>query len=81
VPLFAELRGVVYEAWAAAPNGDYVFSERFRNGDVNLRTQLERIIEDNPAAEQRALAAAENAAKALWTALDGIEAARMSRAA
>ena len=45
------------------------------------RNQLERIVEDNPAAEQRALAAAENAAKALWTALDGIEAARMSRAA
>lgn len=45
------------------------------------RNQLERIVEDNPAAEQRALAAAENAAKALWNALDGIEAARMSRAA
>lgn len=45
------------------------------------RNQLERIVEDNPAAEQRALAAAENAAKALWNALDGIEAARMARAA
>lgn len=45
------------------------------------RNQLERIVEDNPAAEQRALAAAENAAKALWNALDGIEAARTSRAA
>ena len=43
--------------------------------------QLERIVEDNPAGEQRALAAAENAAKALWNALDGIEAARMARAA
>src|SRR2546423_3227860 len=36
------------------------------------RNQLERLVEDNPAAEQRALAAAENAAKALWEALDGI---------
>lgn len=45
------------------------------------RNQLERLVEDNPAAEQRALAAAENAAKALWNALDGIEAARLSRAA
>ena len=45
------------------------------------RNQLERMVEDNPAAEQRALDAAENAAKALWNALDGIEAARMSRAA
>lgn len=45
------------------------------------RNQLERIVEDNPAAGQRALAAAENAATALWNALDGIEAARVSRAA
>jgi pyrroloquinoline-quinone synthase len=45
------------------------------------RRQLERTVEDNPAAEQHALAAAENAAKALWNALDGIEANRMSRAA
>jgi len=45
------------------------------------RSQLERIVEDNPVAEQRALAAAETAAKALWNALDGIEAARTSRAA
>ncbi len=45
------------------------------------RSQLERMVEDNPAAEPRALAAAENAAKALWTALDGIEAARTRRAA
>jgi len=43
--------------------------------------QLERVVEDNPAAEQRALAAAENAAKALCNALDGIEAARTTRAA
>ena len=45
------------------------------------RNQLDRIVEDNPAAEQRALAAAERSAKALWNALDGIEAARTSRAA
>ena len=45
------------------------------------RNQLKRIVEGNPAAGQRALAAAENAAKALWNALDGIEAARVSRAA
>jgi pyrroloquinoline-quinone synthase len=45
------------------------------------RNQLERIVEENPAAEQRALAAAENAAKVLWNALDGIEAERTSQAA
>jgi pyrroloquinoline-quinone synthase len=45
------------------------------------RSQLERIVDENPAAPQRALSAAENAAKALWNALDGIEGARLSRAA
>jgi len=45
------------------------------------RNQLERVVEGNPAAEERALAAAEKAAKALWNALDGVESARMSRAA
>src|SRR5207247_7896639 len=45
------------------------------------QSQLEHVVENNPAAEERALAAAERAAKALWNALDGIESARMSRAA
>lgn len=45
------------------------------------RSQLERLVEENPASEQRAMAAAENAAKALWNTLDGIEAARTKRAA
>jgi len=43
--------------------------------------QLAKIVEGNPAAAEKALDAGENAAKALWTALDGIEAARMARAA
>lgn len=45
------------------------------------KRQLLRVVENNPAAAERALLAAESAAKALWTALDGIEAARMERAA
>jgi len=45
------------------------------------RNQLERLVENNPAAEQRAFAAAESAAKVLWSALDGIEAVRIARAA
>jgi pyrroloquinoline-quinone synthase len=46
------------------------------------RNQLERLVEEgSPAAEQRALAAAENAAKALWNALDGIDAVRTAKAA
>jgi pyrroloquinoline-quinone synthase len=45
------------------------------------RNQLARLIEDDPGAGERALAAGEASAQALWRALDGIEAARMARAA
>ena len=45
------------------------------------RSQLAKIIEKNPEATEKALTAGENAAKALWNALDGIEAARLARAA
>jgi pyrroloquinoline-quinone synthase len=42
---------------------------------------LGKAVESNPEAAERALGAAGNAAKALWNALDGIEAQRMARAA
>jgi pyrroloquinoline-quinone synthase len=45
------------------------------------RTQLEKLVTENPAAAQGALDAAESAAKILWRALDGIDAARMACAA
>jgi len=45
------------------------------------RHQLAKLVEGNPKAAERALNAGENAAKALWNALDGIESARMARAA
>ncbi len=45
------------------------------------RHQLAKLTEGSPKAAERALNAGENAAKALWNALDGIEAARMARAA
>jgi len=41
--------------------------------------QLAKVVEGNSPAADRALNAAENAAKALWSALDGIEAARLAR--
>jgi pyrroloquinoline-quinone synthase len=41
------------------------------------RKLLDQSIEAKPETAERALAAAENAAKALWTALDGIEARRV----
>lgn len=45
------------------------------------RNQLGKQLESNPEAAEKALAAGENAAKALWSALDGIEARRTAQAA
>lgn len=45
------------------------------------KQQLSRQLEENPQAAERALTAAGNAAKALWNALDGIEARRVAKAA
>ena len=43
--------------------------------------QLAKSVEKNPARQEAALAAAEGAAKALWTALDGMERRRTARTA
>jgi pyrroloquinoline-quinone synthase len=45
------------------------------------RKQLEKLVAANPETAEKALAAAEAAAKALWTALDGIESRRQSQVA
>src|SRR5208282_3031392 len=45
------------------------------------RTQLEKRVKANPETAGKALAAAESAAKALWTVLDGFEARRTERTA
>jgi pyrroloquinoline-quinone synthase len=45
------------------------------------RNQLEKRVKANPEAAEKALTAAEIAAKALWAVLDGFEARRMKRAA
>ncbi len=45
------------------------------------RKQLQKRIAANPEAAEKALTAAESAAKALWNALDGIEARRQARVA
>jgi pyrroloquinoline-quinone synthase len=42
------------------------------------RHQLAKLVEANPGAVEKALDAGENAAKALWRALDGVEASRMA---
>ncbi len=43
--------------------------------------QLAKIVDGNPEAAEKALDTGENAARVLWRALDGIEAARMAREA
>jgi len=45
------------------------------------REQLGKRLESHPELAERALSAGENAAQALWRALDGIEARRMAKAA
>jgi pyrroloquinoline-quinone synthase len=45
------------------------------------RSQLSKLVADDQEAQDRALTAAENAARCLWRALDGIEGARQLRAA
>jgi pyrroloquinoline-quinone synthase len=45
------------------------------------RTQLEKRVQANPQTAEKALAAAEAAAKALWRVLDGFEARRLERTA
>lgn len=45
------------------------------------RTQLEKRVKANPKSAEKALAAAETAAKALWSVLDGFEARRLERTA
>ena len=45
------------------------------------RHQLAKLVQGNPAAAERALNSGEATAKALWKALDGIEAARVARTA
>ncbi len=45
------------------------------------KQQLGKRVEGNPELQEKALAAGEKAAKALWRALDGIEARRTSKAA
>ncbi|HEV2729959.1 MAG TPA: hypothetical protein VGV15_07990 [Terriglobales bacterium] len=49
--------------------------------DVRGGLEIEVRVEANPTASEKALSAAEATAKALWRALDGIEASRLVSAA
>lgn len=45
IPLFPELRTALDEAWEVAEPGAEFVITRYRQANINLRTQLERIIE------------------------------------
>ena len=44
IPIFPELRPYLEEVWDNAPPGTEYLITRYRSGNANLRTQLERII-------------------------------------
>ncbi len=44
IPIFPELRPYLNEVWDEAPPGTEYLITRYRSGNANLRTQLERII-------------------------------------
>ena len=44
IPIFPELRPYLNEVWDQAPPGTEYLITRYRSGNANLRTQLERII-------------------------------------
>jgi len=63
-----------YQYFTLHPTADIYHARTWRH-------QLAKLVEEDPKAAEKALNAGENAAKALWKALDGIEAARMARVA
>jgi len=85
VPRLAKIKASGLRERYGATKGTYAYFTLHETADVHhanvWRRQLEKLVERNPAAANKALAAAEKAAQALWRALDGIEARRMAMAA
>ncbi|HEX3321546.1 MAG TPA: iron-containing redox enzyme family protein [Terriglobales bacterium] len=85
VPRIAEAKEEGLRSLYGADATTYGYFTLHKTADVyhsNVwKQQLGKAVNGNPAASQRALDAAEAAAKALWQTLDGIEAERMARAA
>ena len=85
VPRVAKEKDRGLRSWYGADDATTRYFTLHATADVyhsNVwREQLTKRVAANPETAEKALAAAEVAAKALWTALDGIEARRMQAAA
>ncbi len=85
VPRIAQTKEQGLRQWYAADDKTCGYFTLHATADVyhsNVwRKQLEKRIGTDPQTADAALAAAENAARTLWRALDGIEARRMAAAA
>ena len=85
VPRIAKEKDRGLRAWYDADEKSTRYFALHATADVfhsNVwREQLAKRVEANPETAEKALSAAERAAQALWTALDGIEARRMQAAA
>lgn len=85
VPRIAKEKDRGLRAWYDADEKSTRYFALHATADVfhsNVwREQLAKRVEANPETAEKALNAAEKAAQALWTALDGIEARRMQAAA
>lgn len=85
VPRVAQEKDRGLREWYAADEKTRAYFTLHATADIYhsqvWREQLEKRIKANPEAAEKALAAAENAAKALWSALDGVEARRQAQVA
>lgn len=85
VPRVAQEKARGLRAWYAADEKTCRYFTLHATADVHhanvWKQLLARRVEADPEQAEVALNAAEDAARALWTALDGIEAERMARAA
>ncbi len=86
VPRLAQEKDrVLRELYGADREDPRLFHSCMRIADVHhanvWRNQLEKRVKANPETAEKALAAAENAAKALWRVLDGFEARRTEKVA
>jgi pyrroloquinoline-quinone synthase len=85
VPRVAQEKARGLREWYAADEATCRYFTLHATADIHhanvWRQLLARRVQADPDCAGRALAAAETAARALWTALDGVEAERLARAA
>lgn len=85
VPQVAQVKARGLREIYGADEKTYAYFTLHTTADVHhsqvWRQQLVSLLEKNPDRAEAALTSAENAAKALWTALDGIEQRRLAKTA